>query len=299
MERKIIREVTRQLTNPINGLPKNLDPPPKTLLEWGRCLESIDGWINLGITKKMSGVFIQLKIGEVVPECSSNLDFYTFGFATVEIHNFLQYRVRNEKKYILVLNYYSFCKLIKLMLSNKSKEYCISFHKSLKQIFQVCTESNFWLQVPITQEIKDFLQSLKIGEIILKNGKNQNATRYNMGNTKVAWESDIIDTEKDLNGISDICNMVDEIDLIDVKESVSREDVVSPSKSIQSQRATSSNNIDVDNLFTYKIIMNNQSLFEFLRYSCQMHKINKYENIFNKCGAYDDELENLFGSLSL
>jgi len=311
MDKKCIQEVTRQLCHPEYGVSRNLKPFPMTLYSWKKCLETLYGWVNLGIHEKVAKMFLQLKIGEVIPSGSSNLDFYTFGFASTEIQKFLQYRAHSEKNYVLILNYYSFRKTIEIMLKGKSEEYKIMFYKSFKQIFSSCKEKTFWLHIPICENMKELFTIHNIGEVVVKDGTKRHRIDNDMGNKKVEWE----DTPKDLENttttidtmsslmnnthISSVKEMddIDDIDNIDDIDDIDDNDMKDCIKESDDDIETDTT-VKYDD-YTYRIVMNNKSLLSFLEYSCRIHNIHITEDIFTRVGAYNDTLEELFGSLSI
>ena len=290
MEKKCIQEVTRQLCHPKDGLPNNKDlKNPKTLLDWIKCLEGIDGWVNLGISSNMAKIFLHLKIGEVIPSCSSNLDFYTFGFATTEIQRFLCYRKHDDKTHILILNYYSFCRLIELILQNKTKNYHTSFHKNIRTIFKKCSEKNFWIHIPISEDTKYIMEKNRIGEIIINNEYTLDHIRNtNKDYTEYYKKDDDIndDIDDDMNNLN---THMKETSISNIIEDEGSENI---EEDLDTHMEKSKNE-------PYRILMNNKSLLYFLEKSCKINNIKPNENIFHNVGAYDDSLEDLFGSLSI
>lgn len=304
MDKKCIQEVTRQLCHPEIGLPANKSlPNPKSLLDWKKCLEDIDGWVNLSISNNMAKVFLHLKIGEVIPSGASNLDFYTFGFATTEIQKFLMYRKHNDKTHILILNYYSFSRFINILLQNKSKEYCIGFHKSIKNIFRNCSENVFWVHIPICEYIKHIMEKHHIGEIIINNDYTREHIKNN--NTYTDIDNDMNDNVDD-DVYDDVDDDVDDdvgYNMNDDNDTSGDIDIDELSTCIKNTslhvHSSDDNKRKKRNIDPYRIIMNNKSLLYFLELSCKIHDIPPTSNIFESVGSYDNSLEDLFGSLTI
>lgn len=174
MHTNFVKEILRQLCHPVTGITKNLSPSPVTIDDWNKCLSSVYGWVNVGIDEKTANIFHELKIGEVIPSNSADMNIYTYGFATSEIARLLGLERKKEKNYRAILNYYSFLKLINMLLNCRETEYQIKFNNSLKLIFNDINPKTFWLNILVTEQISDYLQANEIGEVIVKEGTNDN-----------------------------------------------------------------------------------------------------------------------------
>ena len=100
------------------------------------------------------------------------MDIYTYGFATTEIGKLLNFG-ESEKKYKVIINYYSFLRLIDILLNSQDKEYYLKFNTSLNTIFKDINPSTFWLNFIISEEIAEYLKINNIGEVIVKEGSKK------------------------------------------------------------------------------------------------------------------------------
>ena len=170
LNNKCLKEILRQMCHPITGLSKDLSSSPVTVEEWVQCLSSVYGWVSVGINEKVANIFYELKLGEVIPSNSCNLNIYTYGFANIEIDKFLN--TDTEKKYRAILNYYSFCKLTSIISNTGDSEYSKKFNYSLKVIYD-CEPETFWLNIVVSNKAAEYLILNKIGEIIVNEGLNE------------------------------------------------------------------------------------------------------------------------------
>ena len=60
LNNKCLKEILRQMCHPVTGLSKDLIPSPVTVEEWIQCLNSIYGWVNVGISEKVANIFYTL-----------------------------------------------------------------------------------------------------------------------------------------------------------------------------------------------------------------------------------------------
>jgi hypothetical protein len=191
-----VLETVRQLCHPVTGL-KCFSPLPVSLGDWKKCLTSIYGWVNIGIEKNIADTFYELNIGEVCPSTEANMDIYTDGFATTEIRKLLNLS-ESEKNYKVILNYYSFSKLVGMLVNNTNEEYCLKMNTSLNTIFKDTNPLTFWLNVVISEQTARYLKLNDIGEIIVKEGSTHDTARLNSdfeNKEKVLWKTEYIEIE--------------------------------------------------------------------------------------------------------
>ena len=182
---KCVREIIRQICHPEDGVSKtirnldreinniqNINLSPTSLKEWFDVLTNVNGWVNFGVSESMMNVFKKLKFGEIIPDTYPNMDIYSNGFATNEIHKFLDTR-NEDKSHRCVMNYESFLVFIEHVKKNKKKDYILSMNSSLKTIFKNISINNFWVNIVISEKTAEFFKNNKIGEVILKEGSGE------------------------------------------------------------------------------------------------------------------------------
>jgi hypothetical protein len=303
-----IREITRQLCHPTEGLPKDLDPPPSTLGEWKRCLNCLYGWVNVGIQKNVAGLFHSLKIGEVIPSGSPNMDIYNYGFATSEISRLLNTK-SNNKTHRAIINYYSFLRMVKILMNSQSKEYCIKFSSSLKFIFTNLNPDDFWLNILVSKSTAEYLKLNEIGEIVVKegsSGENNILEPSDKNPSPAIWSMEESDEEADNDSEDDNDGGDNEIEHKE-KQDIMEDDLNRFSKMKVSEDVkedvTKSINEDAKNdiiEIPYRLVMNNSTLLSLLTYACQLNgNIKNDVNVFQSMGGEDDEFTGLFGKLQI
>ena len=307
-----IREITRQLCHPTEGLPKDLDPPPSTLDEWKRCLNCLYGWVNVGIQKNVAGLFHSLKIGEVIPSGSPSMDIYNYGFATSEISRLLNTK-SNNKTHRAIINYYSFLRMVKILMNSQSKEYCIKFSSSLKFIFTNLNPDDFWLNILVSKSTAEYLKLNEIGEIVVKEGssgennilepsdKNPSPAIWSMEESDEEADNDSEDDNEDDNDGGD--NEIEHEEKQDIMEDdLNRFSKMKVSEDVK-EDVTKSINEDAKNdviEIPYRLVMNNSTLLSLLTYACQLNgNIKNDVNVFQSMGGEDDEFTGLFGKLQI
>ena len=307
-----IREITRQLCHPTEGLPKDLDPPPSTLGEWKRCLNCLYGWVNVGIQKNVAGLLHSLKIGEVIPFGSPSMDIYNYGFATSEISRLLNTK-SNNKTHRAIINYYSFLRMVKILMNSQSKEYCIKFSSSLKFIFTNLNPDDFWLNILVSKSTAEYLKLNEIGEIVVKEGssgennilepsdKNPSPAIWSMEESDDESDNDNEDDNEDDNDGGD--NEIEHEEKQDIMEDdLNRFSKMNVSEDVK-EDVTKSINEDAKNdviEIPYRLVMNNSTLLSLLTYACQLNgNIKNDVNVFQSMGGEDDEFTGLFGKLQI
>ena len=306
-----IQEITRQLSHPEDGLPKEFNPPPITLGDWKRCLNCLYGWVNIGIDKKMVSLFHSLNIGEIIPSNSPNMDIYKNEFSTNEIHSFLK-TSHTEKPYRVIINYYSFFRMIKILLHTKSKEYCIKLNKSLKDTFSTLQPNTFWLSILIPKQTADYLILNKIGEVIVDCGDlNKNSVlEPNKENYEPReWlmddsDEDILDenideditiVEKREETKEDFDNNIDQFSKMKICNDDTNEEIY---ETLEDKDIN--NNITYSERAPYRLVMNNKTLLTLITYACEIHgNVKNYIDVFKLMGGDDDDLTNLFGEMQI
>jgi len=293
-----IREITRQLCHPKTGLPKDLYPQPVTLGDWNKCLKSLYGWVNVGIEKNVAEVFHELQIGEVIPSTSPNMDIYNYGFATSEIGRILNTK-SNDKSYRAIINYYSFSRLIEILMNSQSNDYCVKFNNSLRNIFTDVKPDTFWLNILVPPDTAEYLKLNEIGEVIVKEGSGENAKleSKNSISEPAIWKINDKEDEED----------IDESYSLNEKQSEEHKDVFSEIKDFSEIKVTNeSNNLnentdnDEHEQTQYRLVMNNSTLLNLLIYACNLNgSATSDVNIFKYMGGEDDEFVNLFGTLQI
>jgi len=290
-----IREITRQLCHPETGLPKDLSPPPVTLGDWYKCLKAVYGWVNVGIESNVAGMFHELQIGEVIPATSPNMDIYNYGFATSEIGRLLGTKSDN-KMFRAIINYYSFSRIVEILMNSQSKEYRVKFNDSLKSIFTDVKPDTFWLNILISPDKAEYLRLNEIGEVIVKEGTCENArleSKQRMAKPAV-WNMD-----ED-----------DEYDENEEKQDSSQDtsqDILSELKEFSEMKVTETKNNNRENIeednsepTPFRLVMNNTTLLNLLTYACNfVGSATSDVNVFEYMGGEDSEFTDLFGKLQI
>ena len=270
INKKCVKEIVRQLCHPITGISKNLLPVPVTVNDWNKCLSLLYGWINIGINEITATAFHELRIGEVVPSISANMDIYSKCFATSEIARILEFKDKN-KNYIAIINYYSFLKLINNLLQSQTDEYKIKFNDSFKLIFKNINPKTFWINILVNEKIANCFKTIKIGEIIVKEGVDNNFhyikkdTRIKDKNLPAVWDpnsdenhteenndTDNITTCKDTDNIT-TCNDTDNITTCNDTDNItmSDEDEYNESDEGDNESDEGNKNENMDNSTSY------------------------------------------------
>lgn len=160
----IIRETVLHITDPENGVPSHLEYDPQTYINWVDIFEETEGWIKAGIDDKEATIYNFLNIGEVIPNIAPNLDIFNSSCPVKRILVFLESNKREKK---VILNYYSFVKLLKLM-NTDDKEFRDQLYLFLKNI----NARTFWLNLCISDEKAEILEKHHIGQVTTMDGGN-------------------------------------------------------------------------------------------------------------------------------
>lgn len=311
-----IREITRQLCHPTKGLPKDLDPSPVTLGEWKQCLDCLYGWVNIGIQKNMAEMFHSLKIGEVIPSNSPNMAIYKSGFSTSEIGKLLNFNAK-DKNYRAIINYYSFLRMINILMNTQNREYCINLNKSIKLIFTDLNPNTFWLNILVTSSTADYLRLNEIGEVIVKEGssgesstlettvKNDEPAIWSMNESKedkedIEYEEASEDEEYEED--KEFEEDVEDEETDDVEDKLSQFSKMKVSEAMSETKSEEEPENILENTVEkpFRLVMNNTTLMRLLTYACQINgNIKNDVNIFQLMGGEDDEFTNLFGKLQI
>ena len=272
-----IKEIIRQFCHPETGLCKNIENNPRTIVEWNTFLNGVYGWVNIGIDEKIANIFQEIKIGEVIPSNPANMNMNVEEFATFEIKRILDFN-NPEKNYRLVMNYYSFLRLVQIMLNSKEPEYCIKLNTSLKRTFTDINPKTFWLNMLVTEEIANYLKSNEIGEVIVKEGVDNDTFLKNP-------ENSILHTINDNEPLLQLT--------YDSKEPL-EEDLYAPIETID-------NTMDDD--YTekpFRLVLNNSTLLKLINNVCYVLNIkNENLDLFQLMGGHSDEFSGLFEKLQL
>jgi len=300
--RLFMREITRQLCHHKTGLPKDLSPQPVTLGDWKKCLNSLYGWVNIGIETNVAEMFHELNIGEVIPSTSPSMDIYNYGFAPNEIgkHLGMGKEGNEDKDYRAIINYYSFSRLITFLMKSKSQEYCIKFNESLKSVFTDVNPKTFWLNILITESVSEYLKETKIGEVIVKEGSSGESAMLE-SSIKAMKEPAIWDME----------GMEEEVEEVKVKEQNSKyppnyhtdnlEDIEDFSElKVSDDSDKKVEEVEEVDPTPFRLVMNNTTLLNLINYACHLNG-NTHDdiNVFQLMGGEDDEFANLFGMLQI
>jgi hypothetical protein len=297
----IIKEILRQLCHPITGITKNLSPAPLSIDDWNKCLPCVYGWINIGIDEKTANIFHELKIGEVIPSSPANLNIYTYGFATYEIAKILQLEQPN-KDYRAILNYYSFFKLINIILNPQDNAYQINFKNSLKLIFNDIDPKTFWLNILVTEQIAGYLKSNEIGEVIVKEGIDDNNTVIQKNNNlPTVWEN-INNSENKLNKL-DEKDEIEELEELDEIEELEELDEIKDLEDILDDNVFEDDSLecDVDKpQIPYRLLMNNTTFLKLINSVCIINNsMYKHLNLFQLMGGESEDFSGLFGKMQI
>lgn len=304
-----MREITRQLCHHTTGLPKDLSPLPVTLGDWKKCLNSLYGWVNIGIEQNVAEMFHELNIGEVIPSTPPSIDIYNYGFAPNEIGRHLGMGKDNnedkeDKDYRAIINYYSFSRLITFMMKSKNQEYCIKFNESLKNVFTDVNPKTFWLNILITESVTEYLKENKIGEVIVKEGSSGESAMLESSikamKEPAVWDMEGVDEEEDEEPEVKKQNTVyppnyhtDDLEYIDDLEDI--EDFSELKVSDESEKK-----VEEADPTPFRLVMNNATLLNLINYSCHLNgNTHDDTNVFQLMGGEDDEFTNLFGMLQI
>ena len=305
----LLRETVRQICHPVNGLSKSFFPPPILIGDWKKCLDSTYGWVNIGIEQNIASVLYELKIGEVIPDNSANMDIYTFGFSTVEIGKLLNFG-ESEKNYKVIINYYSFLRLIDILRNGQDKEYCLKFNTSLNTIFKDINPSTFWLNFIISEETAQYLKNNNIGEVIVKEGsRKDNAMLKSKFEKKepAIWKNIYNDIDEEVDRYSEEFEnneddeddennetYSDKYEQNDVSDNEKKEDFNDKTENNMEDDIKRYNEPDAP----YRLIMNNVTLLKLILYSCTIsNNINDNTNVYELMGGDDGDFTSLFGNL--
>ena len=321
MHTNFVKEILRQLCHPITGVTKNLSPAPVTIDDWNKCLSSLYGWINVGIDEKTANIFHELKIGEVIPSNPADMNIYTYGFATSELSRLLGLK-RKKKEFRAILNYYSFLKLINILLNCQETEYQIKFNNSLKLIFKDINPRTFWLNILVTEQTAGYLQSNDIGEVIVKEGTDDNTHIIKSQNVEenkrfpTVWEyekNNISDDKKtdiiNCDNIDEVCEDIDE-DVVeddevceDIDEDVVEdgdvdEDLVKDDE-VGNYITNQCDDIEISET-PYRLVMNNTTFLKLINSTCCLsNSMYKNVNFFQLMGGESEDFSGLFGKLQI
>ena len=305
-----IRETVRQICHPVNGLSKSFFPPPVLIGDWKKCLDALYGWVNIGIEQNIASIFHELKIGEVVPSNQANMDIYTFGFSTSEIGKLLNFG-ESEKNYKVIINYYSFLRLIGILMNGQDEEYCLKFNTSLNTIFKDINPSTFWLNFIISEETAQYLKINNIGEVIVKEGsRKDNAMLKSKFEKKepALWKNinneieDRIDNVDGYDEEVEVDEYDEEVDEYDESEEVDEYD--ENKEYVKDKTEINTDDIKRYNepIAPYRLVMNNFTLLKLILYACSISNninniINDNTNVYELMGGDDGDFASLFGNL--
>lgn len=260
-DKKFINEITRQLCDPKNGLPPKFDPPPKTLDDWVKCLNYSTGWVNIGLDDAMVPYFRKLDIGEVISSEPFNMSIYKYGFVSNEIYRFL--KIDNlDNNYRVIMNYWSFKKLLNIIINGKSNEYKRMFKDSLNKSFNNINKNTFWVNLLINDITSNYLFKNNVGEVIIKEVDSKHYLK-SKNKESVKWDDNKMDT--------DVENTYD----IENPKIISDEDF-----DIELQDEEPFN----------RLVMNNKTLLKLIQYACKLNNnTDNNINVFNLMGGYKKE----------
>ena len=318
-----IREITRQLCHPKTGLPKDLSPPPATLGDWKKCLDSLYGWVNIGIEQNMAEMFHELNIGEVIPSTPPNMDIYNFGFAPNEIGKLLGME-KKDKDYRAIINYYSFSRMVGILMNSQCKDYCIKFNESLKSVFTDANPKTFWINILVDEITANYLKSNKIGEVIVKEGTSGGSAMLESSikakNGPVIWDmGDTSDSESDNETKSDDKKVdknkqfppnyhLGDIEELSPDETSIMSDIdLEELEEFSSMKVTDEKESLKDNIIEatpFRLVMNNTTLLNIIHHSCYLNgNTNDNINVFQLMGGenviQEEEFTDLFGKLQI
>ena len=253
MENKnILISLAKSILHPKKGLAYIEGENLKSFEDWQMYLENRKCLVLLNIEKKYINFFTNYKIGEVIPSGIHNLDIYNAGFCCRVISDFFEGKTK-KKNYLGIFNYFSFKKINEIIINSiKEKQKFIS---SLKQVFSEIEPDNFWLYVPISDDVACKLEKENLGEII--NNENKNLDNYFIS---------INNYSKDYSENNEM-----ECESDDSNEENTNEEPY------------------------YRVAMNEKTFLNFLRNICIELKIkDKKTNIYDSIKNFNEKLEDIF-----
>jgi hypothetical protein len=300
MRTTFVKEILRQLCHPVTGITKKLSPSPVTLDDWNKCLLSVYGWVNVEINEKTANILHELKIGEVIPSSSANMNIYTYGFATVEIEKILV--LEGKKDYRAILNYYSFSRLINILLNAREIEYKNKFNNSLNLIFNNINPKTFWINILVTEKTADYLKANEIGEIIVKEGLDNNnniiKAPQNLQEIKrppTVWEynPDDVSCKDDIKQCANV-----EDDIIYNNDTNQCKDI-DEDYTEQCYDINEDNDENIQQIH-YRLIMNNTSFLKLINSTYNVNNsMYKNVNFFQLIGGESEDFSGLFGKMQI
>jgi hypothetical protein len=170
-----------------DGVGKVLNPFPRTQPEWNKCLGSISGWVDIGVDDNLADILREFNIGEVIPRLESDKTIFKNTYCNQLISKCLGL-TKKDRRYRAILNYNSFKKLLKIIENyHKDKR----FIDDVKETYASVVPRVFWVNLEIPEEIKLYLESNNIGEIINKEGETDIIKNgYDMERTIINWDDD-------------------------------------------------------------------------------------------------------------
>lgn len=169
-QNEYICELTRQMVHPQDGIEQ---PQLKTFRQWIEFIQGRDAWVNAGIDEKTAAVMLSLPFGQVITNTISDYSLFRFGNLGKIIQNKL-YSPKEEAKFRVVLNYFSFEKLIQLM----NNEIPHAEYSAWKQTIQPRV---FWIHFLVSQNQINWLQRNNIGVIVTTEGDSSFFRRHEDG----------------------------------------------------------------------------------------------------------------------
>lgn len=286
-----IKEVIRQFCHPETGLCKNIDNNPRTIIEWYTFLNGVYGWVNIGIDEKIANIFQEIKIGEVIPSNPADMNLNKEEFATSEIKRILGVD-HPEKNYRLVMNYYSFLRLVQIMLISREAEYCLKINESLKRTFTDIHPKTFWLNILISNKIAIYLKSNEIGEVIIKDGVDNDSLLKNPENAILpAIYENLQLTYKEITEEKNEEEINEEI-IKEINEELN-EDLYAPVETVDKT-------MDDYTEKPFRLVVNNSTLLKLIDTVCYLLEVRNDDlNLFELMGGHSDEFSGLFEKLQL
>lgn len=305
--------------HPKTGLPKDLVPPPRTLEEWQRCLQGMQGWINAGVEDDIADVMRPFGLGEVVAAVNPDLTIYSNRFAAHKIFECLGGNV-DEKPYRLIMNYDSFIKMASRIHTLIKKNEVMGFNADMSAWIKDLVPRVFWVNYRVPEKVANHMRELCIGEVITAEGKSDFLDLHlkEPDNDKITWdecgdyvteedkvedalarccggwecgedddiyEDDIEDGNDEMTGVKGLPTFVKSFRISDSKED-----------------NTENKEFRLTNNSPFRFILNQKSLFTLIMITLQNGNVNVQGgqvNVYEALGGEDEDLVSIFSKMAI
>jgi hypothetical protein len=229
------------------------------------------GWVDIGIEDDTATMFNELQIGEVIPRLPPNMDIFKNTFSTRIIGKLLGI-TRPNRKYRVIMNFYSFSRLIKIILNCRSNDFQTKFNKDLKETFTDIIPRRFWLNVLVTEDVANYLRANEIGEVIVKDGGGKffDIKELTSSHEQICWDAEAEDDTKEDTKMED-CTL-------DMMQNLKLEEVST----------------------SFRLIFDNKTFLKLINYGCKLKGNTSNEvNVYELMSSKNDDFTNIFSKLQI